>query len=204
MPLISQCVTDFSSVFFWDPVWLCFYLQDTNDYTQKVCVCVRWGWGQTEGLHVPPSGFCVYVFVCPRVCWGGDGPVCCHWATCQGPLKALCAVDSGRKAAIGPRIKTWVGGGSVEVGIKGRAVWRKIKKPSNLFVGDNCAAQQEGRYLYSSTIYPIKTAWVTFESGGLDLCLCFKFINYIFYLKKMTIKTWNNLLAVFWVRLWYY
>lgn len=61
-------------------------------------------------------------------------------------------VDSGRKAAIGPRIKTWVGGGSVKVGIKGRAVRKKIKKPSDLFVGDDCAAQQEGRYLDSSVI----------------------------------------------------
>lgn len=59
-------------------------------------------------------------------------------------------VDSGRKAAIGPRIKTWVGGGgSVKVGIKGRAVRKKIKKPSDLFVGDVCAAQQDGLYLHS-------------------------------------------------------
>lgn len=59
-------------------------------------------------------------------------------------------VDNGRKAAIGPRMKTWLGGGSVKVGIKGRAVGKKIKKPSNSFVGADCAAQQEGWYLDSS------------------------------------------------------
>lgn len=49
-------------------------------------------------------------------------------------------------------MKTWVGGGSVEVGVNGRAVKEKIKKPSDLFVGDDCAAQQEGQYLDSSVI----------------------------------------------------
>lgn len=52
--------------------------------------------------------------------------------------------DSGRKAAIGPGMKTWVGGGPVKVGVKGRIVGRKIKKPSDLFVGDDCAALQGG------------------------------------------------------------
>lgn len=61
-------------------------------------------------------------------------------------------VDSGRKAAIGPGMKTCMGGGSVKVGVKGWAVRKKIKKPSDLFVGDDCAAQQEERYLDSSII----------------------------------------------------
>lgn len=41
--------------------------------------------------------------------------------------------------------------------MKGSATGRKIKKPSDSFVGDNCAAQQEGRRSDSST--------VTFSSG---------------------------------------
>lgn len=53
-------------------------------------------------------------------------------------------VDGGRKAAIGPWMKTWMGGGSVKVGVKGRIVRRKIKKPSDLFVGDDFAGQWEG------------------------------------------------------------
>lgn len=61
-------------------------------------------------------------------------------------------VDSAKKAAIGPWIKTCVGGGSVRVGVKGRAVRKKIKKPSDLFVGDDCAAQQERLYLHSNVI----------------------------------------------------
>lgn len=52
--------------------------------------------------------------------------------------------DSGRKAAIGPQLKTCVGGVPVKVGVKGRIVGSKIKKPSDLFVGDDCAALQGG------------------------------------------------------------
>ncbi len=91
-------------------------------------------------------------------------------------------MDSGRKAAIGPRIKTWVGGGSAKVAIKGRAVWKKIKKPSNLFVGVDFAAQQEERFLDSSSISFIKS--VTFETSH-DLS---SFNTFILFKKKITIK----------------
>lgn len=67
-------------------------------------------------------------------------------------IKALCAGGQREKAAIGPQMTTGVGGGSVEVSVNGRAIREKIKKPSDLFVGDNCAAQQEGQYLDSSII----------------------------------------------------
>jgi len=60
-------------------------------------------------------------------------------------IKAFVLLDIGGKATIGQGRKTWMGGGSVEVGVKGTIVRRKIKKPSDLFVGDDCAAQQEGR-----------------------------------------------------------
>lgn len=55
--------------------------------------------------------------------------------------------DSGRKAAVGPLDKNLGGWRSVEVGIKGRAVGEKIKKPSDSFVGEDCVAQQERWYL---------------------------------------------------------
>lgn len=50
----------------------------------------------------------------------------------KGPLKAE---DSGRKAAIGPRLKTWVGVRSVNVGIKGRSVWEENQKAIRLVCG---------------------------------------------------------------------
>lgn len=61
----------------------------------------------------------------------------------------LCWWTVEGRQPLAPRIKIWVGGGTVKVGIKGRAVRKKIKKPSDLFVRDDCAAQWLGWYLDS-------------------------------------------------------
>lgn len=43
-----------------------------------------------------------------------------------------------------------MGAGSVEMGVNGRAIREKIKKPSDLFVRLDCVALQEGQHLYSN------------------------------------------------------
>ena len=100
-----------------------------------VCVCVG-GRGRGESLHVPPCGFlCMWFSPLSHMPRAIKSPL--WWWTVEG------------RQPLAPRLKTWVGGGSVKVGIKGRAVREKIKKPSDLFVGDVRAAQQDGQYLAS-------------------------------------------------------
>lgn len=170
---------------FGHPVWPCITFRTQMTTPRKcVCVCVLGVRVEEKACMYLHVGY-VYVGVCLCELQRGWVVFCPHWATClhQGPLKPFVLVDRRRKA-IGPPMKTCVGGGSVVVGVNGRAVKKKIKKPSDLFVGDDCAAQQEGQYLDSGGItLSVTTDWDSCPS-------CWRFINYF---------TWNVLwLVVFW------
>lgn len=59
---------------------------------------------------------------------------------CQGPFK------EGSPSDENPSGQQWGWESHVKVGVKGKDLWEKrTKKPTDLFVGDDCAAQQEGQ-----------------------------------------------------------
>lgn len=161
-----------------------FYLFSTQTATPRKCVF--WGAGAKRKLACTSVWvLCMWLYV--RVCWGGDGSVSCpHWATCQGPLKALCAGGQWKEGSHWPSDKNLCGWRVCEGGYQRQGRWEENQKAIRLTWGRRLCCSTGGA---DSSVITLPNQWLL----KVVTCAHHVWSSFIMYFYLTTLQLSNKM-----------